>query len=64
MFVIEAPFWIKTLSSCFKPFISAKFWKKLHYVDNINEIYKFMGQNSFQIPEDVKKPQTYASFLF
>jgi len=38
LYIIEPSWWLKVLVSCFKPFVSTKFWKKLHYIGRIEEI--------------------------
>jgi Rho GTPase-activating protein 1 len=35
----------------FKPFISSKFWKKLVYIENVTDIYKYMKPDQLTLPD-------------
>lgn len=42
LYIVKPSKWLKFILYCFRPFISAKFWKKLMYVDDINGVYKYL----------------------
>jgi len=50
VFVVQPTNLIKGLMKLFKPFISNKFWKKLHYIHEIKELYAFMSPQQVQLP--------------
>lgn len=36
--VLHPNFWLKSLFAFMRPFVSSKFWRKLHYTDHIAEV--------------------------
>lgn len=68
LYIVHPTFWIKTTFKFFKPFISSKFWQKLTYVNEINEIYRFISRDSITLPQFVFELKTnenihYVQFL-
>jgi len=53
LFIIHPTFWIKTTFKLFKPFISSKFWSKLNYVEQANDIYRYIHRDQIQLPNVV-----------
>uniref|UniRef100_A0A6B2LCK7 Rho-GAP domain-containing protein n=1 Tax=Arcella intermedia TaxID=1963864 RepID=A0A6B2LCK7_9EUKA len=45
----------------FKPFISSKFWKKLHYVNEMKELYSFMDPQQIQLSINLLPGEMIAS---
>ncbi|PRP85319.1 RhoGAP domain-containing protein [Planoprotostelium fungivorum] len=58
LYIIHAPMWIKGIMRMFKPFISAKFWQKLVYVEDVNTIYKYIHKDQLMLPDFVIHHQT------
>lgn len=46
-------FWIKTTFKLFRPFLSQKFWQKLVYINEINELYKYIHRDQISLPSIV-----------
>jgi hypothetical protein len=55
MYIVNPGFWIKMTLKLFKPFISSKFWKKLHYCDDPLDIFKFLDPEQCKLPDAVMK---------
>lgn len=55
LYVVHPTFWVKGLTKLFKPFVSAKFWQKLIYIEEINEIHRFISKDQIKFPEVVYK---------
>jgi len=53
LYIIEPTFFIKSLFKCFQPFVSSKFWKKLVYIEKLQDIYSHMSPAQFKLPSDV-----------
>jgi len=53
LYIVHPSFWIKATFKFFRPFISNKFWQKLLYIEDINDIYKYIGRNSITLPKIV-----------
>lgn len=53
LYIIHPNRWIRGLLKLSRPFISAKFWKKVVSVDNIDDIYKTIDQTEIQFPNYV-----------
>lgn len=39
VYMVHPTFWVKSLVFMSRPFISSKFWRKLVYVKNLEELY-------------------------
>lgn len=40
LYIIHPNIWVRGAVKFFKPFISNKFWNKLVYINNANDIFK------------------------
>eukprot|EP01103_Thecamoeba_quadrilineata_P012785 TRINITY_DN3383_c0_g1_i1.p1 TRINITY_DN3383_c0_g1~~TRINITY_DN3383_c0_g1_i1.p1 ORF type:complete len:477 (+),score=79.39 TRINITY_DN3383_c0_g1_i1:168-1598(+) len=58
LYMIYPTFWIKLIFRLFKPFISSKFWKKLVYIEEINELFKYIDKKMMDLPEEVLNYRT------
>lgn len=52
LFIVNPSSWIKTTLKLSKPFISRKFWQKLHLVANINDLFLLLKIEHNIIPEE------------
>jgi len=52
--VVKPTRWLKFLAACFRPFLSSKFWKKLHYVEDIQSLQKHFN-NRLPFEEELLK---------
>jgi len=50
LFIVQPTNLVKTTMKFFKPFISNKFWRKLHYINDIKALYQFMSPQQVQLP--------------
>jgi len=50
LFIVQPTNLVKTLVKLFKPFISSKFWHKLHYVNDMKALYQYMSPQQIQLP--------------
>eukprot|EP01119_Soliformovum_irregulare_P008996 TRINITY_DN22107_c0_g1_i1.p1 TRINITY_DN22107_c0_g1~~TRINITY_DN22107_c0_g1_i1.p1 ORF type:complete len:423 (-),score=94.69 TRINITY_DN22107_c0_g1_i1:163-1404(-) len=57
LYIVHPTFWVRTTFKLFKPFLSHKFWQKLVYIDEPNDIYKFVRKDQVNFPEVVFKHQ-------
>jgi len=53
LYIIHPNFSIKLVFKVFKPFVSAKFWKKLVYIEDITTIYQFIERDQLLLDETV-----------
>ena len=55
LYVVHPTFWVKGIMKLFKPFISQKFWQKLHYIEEISELYKFVPRENIahNLPQSI-----------
>lgn len=51
LFIVYPTFWVKTIFRVFRPFVSAKFWSKLIYVDDPKKLYNHMNPTAVQLPD-------------
>jgi len=54
LFIMHPGFWVKMTFKLFKPFISSKFWKKLHYIDSPEQLYEHLDRAQVRLPEAVQ----------
>jgi len=50
LYIVQPSNLIKGVAKLFKPFLSNKFWKKLHYIDEVKELYIDMNPQEVQLP--------------
>ncbi|XP_053954785.1 uncharacterized protein LOC128860984 [Anastrepha ludens] len=55
MYLVHPTFWIKSIVWMTRPFVSAKFWRKLVYVKSLDELAKHVIVEKAAIPEKVKQ---------
>ncbi|XP_067646790.1 protein prune homolog 2 isoform X2 [Eurosta solidaginis] len=55
MYLVHPTFWIKSIVWMTRPFVSAKFWRKLVYVKSLEELAKHVVVEKAAIPEKVKQ---------
>lgn len=55
LYLVHPTFWLKTLLLMIKPFISSKFSRKIHYANNLTELYKILPVEEASIPDRVKQ---------
>eukprot|EP00012_Vannella_robusta_P000349 CAMPEP_0206187968 /NCGR_PEP_ID=MMETSP0166-20121206/3316_1 /ASSEMBLY_ACC=CAM_ASM_000260 /TAXON_ID=95228 /ORGANISM="Vannella robusta, Strain DIVA3 518/3/11/1/6" /LENGTH=418 /DNA_ID=CAMNT_0053603649 /DNA_START=249 /DNA_END=1501 /DNA_ORIENTATION=+ len=53
LFIIHATTVVRLVLRLVKPFISVKFWKKLTYIDDINDIYEYIDREQITFPNSV-----------
>eukprot|EP00004_Rigifila_ramosa_P003215 TRINITY_DN13397_c0_g1_i1.p1 TRINITY_DN13397_c0_g1~~TRINITY_DN13397_c0_g1_i1.p1 ORF type:complete len:792 (-),score=144.29 TRINITY_DN13397_c0_g1_i1:1-2127(-) len=51
LFLVHPSAFLKGFVSCFRPFVSQKFWRKLQYIDNLSQFSGFMNLNAVHLPE-------------
>lgn len=51
LFIVNPNFFIKTACNLFRPFISSKFWKKLSFLKEVDDLTKFISKNQLQLPD-------------
>lgn len=55
VYMVHPTFWLKSLVWMSRPFISSKFWRKLVYVKNLEELYSLLPSVETQaVPDKVK----------
>ncbi|XP_070498337.1 protein prune homolog 2 isoform X2 [Chironomus tepperi] len=52
-YIVHPTFWLKSLIWMTRPFISAKFWRKLVYVPSLEELYTLVPLERNSIPDKV-----------
>jgi len=53
LFIIHPTTMVRFVLGVVRPFISAKFWRKLEYIEDIQKLYNYMGQDQIRIPNSV-----------
>eukprot|EP01102_Stenamoeba_stenopodia_P010133 TRINITY_DN3020_c0_g1_i1.p1 TRINITY_DN3020_c0_g1~~TRINITY_DN3020_c0_g1_i1.p1 ORF type:complete len:726 (+),score=187.57 TRINITY_DN3020_c0_g1_i1:179-2356(+) len=53
LYIIHPNFSIKLVFKVFKPFVSAKFWKKLVYIEDLTAIFQYIERDQLMLPETV-----------
>jgi len=53
LYIVQPTSLIKNVLKPFKPFISSKFWNKLHYIDDITSLYQYFSPNQLQLPDSL-----------
>jgi len=53
LYIVHPTMMIKVIMKCFSPFVSEKFWKKLHLVDTVQDIYKDIPEDRLPLPPTV-----------
>ncbi|XP_037933474.1 myb-like protein O [Teleopsis dalmanni] len=55
LYLVHPTFWIKSIVWMARPFVSAKFWRKLIYVKSLQELGTHVAVEKAAIPEKVKQ---------
>ncbi|XP_055701470.1 uncharacterized protein LOC129800825 [Phlebotomus papatasi] len=55
LYMVHPTFWLKSLVLMSRPFISSKFWRKLIYIKNLEDLYTKVPVEKTAIPEKVKQ---------
>lgn len=56
LYVIHPTFWDKhTVKLYFKSLVSNKFWQKLHWIEQLNDLYQYVDPEEITLPEVVWK---------
>ncbi|XP_059615935.1 protein prune homolog 2 isoform X2 [Phlebotomus argentipes] len=58
LYMVHPTFWLKSLVLMSRPFISSKFWRKLIYVKNLEDLCVMVPVEKAAIPEKVKSYNT------
>ncbi len=63
VYLVHATFWIKTLVTMIKPFISSKFSRKIHFVNSLGELNDILPIEEASIPDKVQQYDRIKSSL-
>ncbi|XKL62971.1 hypothetical protein PGB90_005335 [Kerria lacca] len=63
LYLVHTTFWLRTLITMIKPFISIKFSRKINFVDNLTELYNILPIEDACIPDKVKQYDRIKSSL-
>ncbi|XP_055911267.1 bcl-2/adenovirus E1B 19 kDa-interacting protein 2-like protein isoform X2 [Eupeodes corollae] len=55
LYLVHPTFWLKSIVWMSRPFVSSKFWRKLVYVQTLNELSSLVNVESASIPDKVKQ---------
>lgn len=55
LYLVHPTFWLKSIVWMSRPFVSSKFWRKLVYVQTLNELTSLVAIEKAAIPEKVKQ---------
>lgn len=53
LYIIKPSHWIKLMLTCFKPFVSGKFWGKVVQLDAVNDVYSHISPTQLRFPARV-----------
>lgn len=53
LFLVHPNFWVKLVLAFVNPFVSKKFWKKLHYVEKLMDLYLHFDPQTLRIPSKI-----------
>ncbi|EFC50431.1 predicted protein, partial [Naegleria gruberi] len=53
LYIVHPTMMIKVIMKCFSPFVSEKFWKKLHLADTVQDIFKDIPEHILPLPPTV-----------
>jgi Rho GTPase-activating protein 1 len=52
-YLIHPTFMFKVIIKCFRPFVSDKFWKKLHLCDRLSQLYVDIDKETLPLPPSI-----------
>ncbi|XP_071943058.1 rho GTPase-activating protein 1-like [Antedon mediterranea] len=55
LYIVHPSFWVRLAVALFKPFISSKFYHKIHYVEYVKDLQSICWVDSLQIPEEIRR---------
>jgi Rho GTPase-activating protein 1 len=50
LYIVHPTFWVRTSFALFRPFLSAKFWRKLVYINAVDELDKTIDRSQITLP--------------
>ena len=64
LYIIKPSHWIKLMLTCFKPFVSGKFWAKVVQLDALNDVYSHISPTQLRFPARVIEALAQSRPLF
>ncbi|KAK2962388.1 putative signal recognition particle-docking protein FtsY [Blattamonas nauphoetae] len=55
-FIVNPPFKFKFFMAFARPFLSSKFWKKLHFMTEVQDLFSFISPLQLQLPSVFSRP--------
>lgn len=52
-YIVHPTFFFKTIFQFFKPFVSKKFWIKLHFLNEVAELFQYIDKDELSLPPSV-----------
>jgi hypothetical protein len=53
LYIVHPSWFVRAVFKFFSTFVSSKFWQKLHYVYEINDLFKFIQRDQVVLPKFV-----------
>jgi Rho GTPase-activating protein 1 len=57
LYLVHPTWWVKTTMKLFKPFVSAKFWRKLRLCNSVNDLYEYIDRDQLILPDVAKQTE-------
>ena len=64
LYIIKPSHWIKLVLSCFRPFVSSKFWAKVVLLGAVNDVYAHISPTQLRFPARVVEALAQSRPLF
>jgi hypothetical protein len=61
LYIVHPTFWVRTSFALFRPFLSAKFWRKLVYINDVDELDKTIDRSQITLPRVALEHDAQAS---
>lgn len=53
IYFVHPTFWIKLTYRLLRPFIKTKFYRKLHYLESVSQIFEYVDRDQIRLPADI-----------
>eukprot|EP00742_Colponemidia_sp_Colp-10_P009102 GILJ01009901.1.p1 GENE.GILJ01009901.1~~GILJ01009901.1.p1 ORF type:complete len:451 (+),score=65.41 GILJ01009901.1:479-1831(+) len=58
LYVVRPNFWLKTVMLMLRPFLSSKFWRKVTYLEQLEDVWMHFDKQQIHLPDSVYRGET------
>eukprot|EP00743_Colponemidia_sp_Colp-15_P004441 GILK01004789.1.p1 GENE.GILK01004789.1~~GILK01004789.1.p1 ORF type:complete len:519 (+),score=77.49 GILK01004789.1:30-1586(+) len=60
LYIVRPNFWLKTVMLMLRPFLSTKFWRKVTYLEQLDDVWMHFDKQQLRLPDSAYRGETKA----